>query len=149
MVKSMENESTIENLLATADVLKKHIENLNVQIQFLREQRDEHFNARVTLENYLKMKDEEILMDIGAGTFVYCRVSEKKRAMISIGSNVILEYDIPKAIETLNSRIKDLEDAERKFIQESEKAQAQYAAIERRVEEIYNSYKGKENVRPP
>jgi len=148
-VKNMENEGALENLLATADVLKKHIENLNVQIQFLREQREEHYNAKVTLENYLKMENEEILMDIGANTYVYCRVSEKKKAMISIGSNVIVEYDITRAIQTLDSRMKDLEDAERKFIQESEKAQAQYAAIERRVEEIYNSYKGKENVQPP
>ncbi|MDP8012304.1 MAG: prefoldin subunit alpha [Thermoplasmata archaeon] len=145
----MENENALENLLATADVLKKHIENLNLQIQFLREQKEEHYNAKLTLENYLKLENEEILMDIGANTFVYCKVSDKKRAMISIGSNIILEHDIPKAIQTLESRIKDLEEAEKKFIQEADKAQAQYAAIEKRVEEIYNSYKGKGNVQPP
>ncbi|MGC8663741.1 MAG: prefoldin subunit alpha [Thermoplasmata archaeon] len=145
----MENENALENLLATADVLKKHIENLNVQIQFLREQREEHYNAKLTLESYLKLENEEILMDIGADTFVYCKVSEKKKAMISIGSNVILEYDIPKAIETLNSRIKDLEEAEKKFLQENEKAQSQYSAVERRIEEIYSSYKGKGNVQSP
>lgn len=141
-MKSMENENALENLLATAEVLKKHIENLNVQLQLIREQRDEHYNAKVTLETYMKLENEEILMDIGADTFVYCKVSEKKRAMISIGSNVVVEYDIQKAIDKLNERIKDLEDMEKKFVQEMDKAQSQYSIVERRIDEIYNAYKG-------
>ncbi|MEM2199234.1 MAG: hypothetical protein QXK02_01310 [Thermoplasmata archaeon] len=50
----MENEKTIDNLLATAELLKKHIENLNVQIAYVKEQIDDHNRAKITLENYLK-----------------------------------------------------------------------------------------------
>ncbi len=145
----MENEGSLENLIATAEILKKHIENLSVQIAYLKEQIDEHTRARVTLENYLKIQENEVLVDVGADTFLYLNVSEKKRAMIPLGSNIVIESSIEKALDMLNSRIKDMEEVYRKLLQENEKAQGQYLAIEKKVEEIYSNYQGKGNVQNP
>jgi prefoldin, archaeal alpha subunit/eukaryotic subunit 5 len=145
----MENENTLEDLIATADILKKHMENLSVQIAYLKEQIEEHNRARVTLENYLKLEEKELLVNIGADTYIYLNPSEKKRAMIPLGSGVIIESSIDRALEMIRSRIKDMEDLHLKLSQESEKVQAQYLAIESKVEEIYNKYQGRSNVQNP
>ncbi len=145
----MENEVSIEDLLATADLLKKHIENLTAQIQLIREKREEYENARKTLESYLTIDQNEILVNIGADTFIYCNVSDKKRALIPLGSNIILESDISKAISIIDERIKDFNNAEKRLIDETNSASSQYAMIEKKVEEIYNSLKGKGNVQGP
>ncbi len=145
----MENEEAIENLLATADILKKHIENLSVQIAYLRDQIEEHTRARETLEGYIKMQENELLVNIGADTYLYLNKSDKKRAMIPLGSGIVVESSIERAIDMLKSRLKDMQDLYTKLLQESEKAQGQYIAIERKVEEIYNRYQGKANVQNP
>ncbi|MEL9999063.1 MAG: prefoldin subunit alpha [Thermoplasmata archaeon] len=145
----MENEKTIDNLLATAELLKKHIENLNVQIAYVKEQIDDHNRAKITLENYLKIQENEVLVNVGADTFLYLNVNEKKRAMIPLGSGIVIESSIERAIEMLNSRIKDMNDIYSKLLQENDKAQSQYLAIEKRIEEIYREYQGKENVQNP
>ncbi|MEM4313823.1 MAG: prefoldin subunit alpha [Thermoplasmata archaeon] len=145
----MENEKTIDNLLATAELLKKHIENLNVQIAYVKEQIDDHNRAKITLENYLKIQENEVLVNVGADTFLYLNVNEKKRAMIPLGSGIVIESSIERAIEMLNSRIKDMNDIYSKLLQENDKAQSQYLAIEKRIEEIYKEYQGKENVQNP
>ncbi|MEM1755885.1 MAG: prefoldin subunit alpha, partial [Thermoplasmata archaeon] len=95
----MENEKTIDNLLATAELLKKHIENLNVQIAYVKEQIDDHNRAKITLENYLKIQENEVLVNVGADTFLYLNVNEKKRAMIPLGSGIVIESSIERAIE--------------------------------------------------
>jgi len=145
----MENEVSIEDLLATADLLKKHIENLTAQIQLIREKREEYENAKKTLESYMTIDQKEILVNIGADTFIYCNVSDKKRALIPLGSNIILESDISKAISIIDERIKDFNNAEKRLIDETNSASSQYAMIEKKVEEIYNSLKGKGNVQGP
>ncbi|MEM0334553.1 MAG: prefoldin subunit alpha, partial [Thermoplasmata archaeon] len=139
----MENEKTIDNLLATAELLKKQIENLNVQIAYVKEQIDDHNRAKITLENYLKIQENEVLVNVGADTFLYLNVNEKKRAMIPLGSGIVIESSIERAIEMLNSRIKDMNDIYSKLLQENDKAQSQYLAIEKRIEEIYREYQGK------
>lgn len=143
----MENE--MEKLAATADILKKHIENLSMQIVYLQEQIDEHNRARETLENYLKLQGDELLVNVGADTYLYIRMSEKKRAMISLGSDVVIESSIERAIEMLKSRLKEMEEMHVRLLQESEKAQGQYLAIERRIGEIYKKYQGKTDVQGP
>ncbi len=145
----MENEVSIEDLLATADLLKKHIENLTAQIQLIREKREEYENAKKTLESYMNIDQKEILVNIGADTFIYCNVSDKKRALIPLGSDIILESDISKAISIIDERIKDFNNAEKSLIDETNSASSQYAMIEKKVEEIYNSLKGKGNVQGP
>ncbi|MEM2199235.1 MAG: hypothetical protein QXK02_01315 [Thermoplasmata archaeon] len=86
---------------------------------------------------------------MGADTFLYLNVNEKKRAMIPLGSGIVIESSIERAIEMLNSRIKDMNDIYSKLLQENDKAQSQYLAIEKRIEEIYREYQGKENVQNP
>ncbi|MEM3218499.1 MAG: hypothetical protein QW380_00470, partial [Thermoplasmata archaeon] len=88
-------------------------------------------------------------VNVGADTFLYLNVNEKKRAMIPLGSGIVIESSIERAIEMLNSRIKDMNDIYSKLLQENDKAQSQYLAIEKRIEEIYREYQGKENVQNP
>ena len=69
--------------------------------------------------------------------------------MIPLVSGIVIESSLERAIEMLNSRIKDMNDIYSKLLQENDKAQSQYLAIEKRIEEIYREYQGKENVQNP
>ncbi len=144
-----EEEENIEKGLATLEVLKAQIGNLQKQIDVLQASLNEHERAIETLQGYKDIENEEILVPIGAGVFISVRVSQKK-GLISIGSDIFTQLPIEKMIEKLESRKKDIEELLKKLSEDSYKLQQNYAALSAKVEEDYQRYlKARKNVQAP
>ena len=144
-----EEEENIEKGLATLEVLKAQIGNLQKQIDVLQASMNEHERAIETLQGYKDIENEEILVPIGAGVFISVRVSQKK-GLISIGSDIFTQLPIEKMIEKLESRKKDIEELLKKLSEDSYKLQQNYAALSAKVEEDYQRYlKARKNVQAP
>ena len=143
------NEEELERGIATLEILKAQIANLQKQIESLQVSIQEHARARETLENYVKMKNDEILVPIGAGVLISAKV-EAKKGLITIGNELYTELPIEKIIEKLKERQKDLENLQIKLNTDIKKLQENYAVLSAKVEQDYAKYlEERRNVQGP
>ena len=143
------DEREIERDLAAIETIKAQIGALNKQFESLELSVQEHERAIETLENYLKMKDEEILVPIGGGAFISAKVGEKK-GMITIGSSLYTEIPIEDMIKKLKERKDDLNNMLAKISGDLTKLQQNYALLNAKVDEEYRKYlEERGNVQAP
>ena len=145
----MSEEESIERGIATLEVLKAQIENIQKQMDVLQVSIQEHERAIETLQGYMEIDREEVLVPIGAGVFISVSISEKK-GLISIGNQIFTQLPIEKIIEKLESRKKDMEELLKKLSEDSYKLQQNYAALSAKVEEDYRKYmQARKDVQTP
>ncbi len=143
------NEEELERNLATLEILKAQITNLQKQIEALENSIREHKRAKETLEGYLNIEDEEILIPIGAGVLISAKVEEKK-GLVTIGNEIYTEMPLEKIIERIDERRKDLENLELKLSTDIKKLQENYAILSAKVEQDYAKYvEERQNVQGP
>ncbi len=133
------NEESLQQGIATLELIKVQIENLQKQIDALQLSIQEHARAIETLEGYAKIDDQEMLVPIGAGVFISARMGEKK-GMLSIGNELFVELPLEKIIENLKSRRQSFESLLTKLTEDMKKLQGTYAALSERVEKDYQKY---------
>ena len=142
-------EESIEKGIATLEVLKAQMENLQKQMDVLQVSIQEHERAIETLQGYRDIEKEEVLVPIGAGVFISVQISEKK-GLISIGNQIFTQLPIDKIIEKLEERKKDMEELLKKLSEDSYKLQQNYAALSAKVEDDYRKYmQARKDVQTP
>ncbi len=143
------NEEELERNIATLEILKVQITNLQKQIEALEQSIQEHARAKETLEGYLQLDDEEILVPIGAGVLLNAKIGEKK-GLLTLGNELYTELPIEKIIEKISERKKDLENLQLKLSTDVKKLQENYAILSAKVEQDYAQYiEERRNVQGP
>ncbi len=143
------NEEELEKGLATLEILKAQISNLQTQIDALQKSIQEHESAKETIEGYMKMENDEILVPVGAGVLISAKVQDKK-GLITIGNELYTELPLEKILEKIEKRRKDLEDLQLKLTTDLKKLQENYAALSAKVEQDYAKYvEERKNVQSP
>ncbi len=139
----------MEKGLATLEILKAQISNLQAQIDALQRSIQEHASAKETIEGYMRMENDEILVPIGAGVMISAKVQDKK-GLITIGNELYTELPLEKILEKIEKRRKDLEDLQLKLTTDIKKLQENYAVLSAKVEEDYAKYvEERKNVQGP
>ncbi len=147
MSENMEKE--IEKDMATIETIKAQIVNLNKQFETLQISIQEIEKAVETLKHYEKMKDEEILIPIGGGTFISAKINDKK-GFITIGSSLYTQLPIQEMIKKLEARKKDMEDMSSKVSNDLYQLQQNYAILDAKIEDEYRKYlEERRNVQSP
>ncbi len=108
----MTTEEEIRRAVAVLDTQRAQLESLVRQEELLQMSLEEHLRARETADRCRKAKkDSEILVPVGAGTFLFMGLRDNAKALINIGSDVIIEESLEKVIERLDKHVKELRDA--------------------------------------
>ncbi len=106
------SESELRRAVSVLDTYRAQLENLQKQQELLALSLEELIRARETMARYRQAgKGAQILVPIGGNAFLFGQVADSERALLGIGSDVLLEQDIPRAIERLDVRIKSLQGA--------------------------------------
>ena len=143
------NEDELQKGIATLELLKVQIENLQKQIDAIQLSIQEIIRAVETLEGYTKMENDEILVPIGAGVFISAKIGEKKGIM-GIGNNLFVDLPLEKMIESLKERRKKYEELLSKLTMDMKKLQENYAVLSEKVEKDYQKYlEEMKNVQSP
>ena len=143
------NEDELQKGIATLELLKVQLENLQKQIDAIQLSIQEIIRAVETLEGYTKMENDEILVPIGAGVFISAKIGEKKGIM-SIGNNIFVDLPLEKMIESLKERRKKYEELLSKLTIDMKKLQENYAVLSDKVEKDYQKYlEEMKNVQSP
>jgi len=125
--------------LAILDQYRIQLEALAQQQEIIRVSLEEHMRARETLLRYGQAgKGAEILVPIGANSFVVAEVKDPNKAFISIGSDLVVYDDIPKQLERLDARIKSITDAANAIGQRLAALQERTESQEAYVQSLYD-----------
>ncbi len=111
------NDEELRQAMQALESYQQQLESVERQARLLQNTRDEATRATRTVQALMEAKPgDELLVPIGSSCLITVNVSEKKKAVIGIGSKVSVEKDLPDAIETLEATTKDLNEAIQKTI---------------------------------
>lgn len=128
-------ETDLRRGLAVLDQYREQLEALGQQQEIIRVSLEEHMRARETLTRYQQAgKGAEVLVPVGANSFIVAESKETEKAFVGIGSDLILYDEIPKQIERLDTRIRSISDAMnavgQRLAELQQRAETQGAAVQ-------------------
>ncbi|CUX78164.1 Prefoldin alpha subunit (GimC alpha subunit) [Thermococcus chitonophagus] len=125
------SQKELEKLAYEYQVLQAQAQLLAQNLELLNLARAEVQTVKETLENLKKVEEErpEILVPIGAGSFLKGVIVDKNNAIVSVGSGYAVEKNIDDAIAFLEERIREYDEAIRK-------TQEALAELEKKVGEV-------------
>jgi prefoldin alpha subunit len=110
------NEDELKQALSALEIYRAQAESLSEQQQVLQLSLQEYARAKETMANWKKTKEgEEILVPIGGNSFVFAKVGVRDKALVGIGSGVTVERPVDDAIASIDARIKELTEAQKKL----------------------------------
>src|SRR2546428_1783002 len=105
-------ESELRLGIAVLDQYLAQIETLAQQQEIIRISLEEHMRARETLVRYQEAgKAAEVLVPIGANSFLVAQSKDIDKAFVSIGAGLPAFDDMDRQVERLDARIKSITEA--------------------------------------
>ncbi|MFQ5919757.1 MAG: prefoldin subunit alpha [Thermoplasmata archaeon] len=105
----MAEEVGLQQAVTALETTRAQLEALTRQEEALRFSLQEYARARDTMAEY---KDApvgtEILVPIGANSFLFAQIADVERCIVGLGAEVALDDSIESAIERLENRIRQL-----------------------------------------
>jgi len=121
--------------MAALDQFRETMDALAQQQEIIRISLEEHLRARETLTRYREGgTNAEILVPVGANSFLVAASKDVDKAFVSIGSDLLVYDKIETQIERLDARIKSITEAANAIGQRlgdiQRRAEAQGAAVQ-------------------
>lgn len=106
------SEQDLRRGIAVLEQYRAQIDALAQQQEIIRVSLEEHLRARETLTRAREAgKGAEVLVPVGAQSFVVAEMRDADKAFVGIGSDLIVYDAIPAQLERLEVRIKSITDA--------------------------------------
>jgi prefoldin alpha subunit len=132
------SEQNLRDNVMMLETAKAQLDGLLKQQELIQLAVDEHVRARETIKQMMKSAPgEEILVPLGADSYIHAKVSDNKDAVVGIGSGVSLRKSPEEAEKVLDTRIDDLS---RAFKSVSEKAAQTEGLIQELSEKVQSQY---------
>ena len=143
------SETDLRRGMAILEQYRAQIESLAQQQEIVRLSLEEHLRAKETLSRYREAgKGAEVLVPVGANAFVVSEVRDPEKALIGIGSDLIVYDAIPSQIERLETRITSISEAANAIGQRLAELQRRADAQGAFVQEAYESLASKGLAEP-
>lgn len=126
-----ENVLMLENARAQLDALAKQQQLIQLAIE-------EHVRARETIKSLGEASPgDEVLVPVGADSYIHARVSDDRSAIVGIGSSVSIKRTPQEAEKILDAKIDELTQAFKKV---AERAAQTEGAVEELTAKIQDAY---------
>ena len=111
------NDEELRQAARTLDSYNQQLENISRQIRLLQASRDETVRASRTLEALADAKEgDEVLIPIGASSFVTVQVTDKKTAVVGIGNKISVDKEYSDAKDFMDRNSAEISDAIQKSV---------------------------------
>ncbi|MDY0293035.1 MAG: prefoldin subunit alpha [Candidatus Methanomethylophilaceae archaeon] len=109
------NDDELRQALTILDSYRSQLEALTRQARLLQATYEETMGARMTLNAFeAAAEGDEILVPIGASSFVNAKVTGKRTAVVGIGNRLSVEKDITEAAAQMDAALSELSEALKK-----------------------------------
>ncbi|NJE00271.1 prefoldin subunit alpha [Thermococcus sp. LS1] len=133
-----ERNEQLERLAYEYQLLQAQAQLLAQNLELLTLGRNEFQAVKETLEELKKVEEEkpEILVPIGAGSFLKGMIVDKNSAIVSVGSGYAIEKSLDDAIGYLDARIKEYDEAIRKTQEALAKLEGQLQELAQKAQKL-------------
>lgn len=105
-------EQQVQEELLRLDAYRGQLSAMVEQLQYLQASRADHGRAKESLEGLERLDGPgELLIPLGAETFVRGAPAPAPKVLIGLGSGIIVEVERPKAVEMLADRLTKIDEA--------------------------------------
>jgi len=133
----MTKEEEITRNLTLIEYYKQQLESIDVQLQYLRSTLADYQRAKMTVEQLHTIdENSELLIPIGAGTFVNGSLKNSSNVLIGIGAGIILEKTVDETILKLEERIKRIQENLEKMISLGQKIQSDAEGLSQKTQHM-------------
>ncbi|WP_456422531.1 prefoldin subunit alpha [Thermococcus sp.] len=133
-------EKEMERLAYEYQLLQAQAQLLAQNLELLTLGRNEFQAVKETIEELKKAGGEvEILVPIGAGSFLKGLITDKENAIVSVGAGYAVEKNLDDAITYLEERIREYDEAIIKTQEALKKLEAQLGELAKKAQELQKS----------
>jgi len=138
----MSDEDEIRRAAAVLDSQRAQLETLARQEEIFQYSLEELLRARETVSSARKAGNgAEALVPVGAGAFLFMDVKVSDKALMSIGSDLVLEESVDKVLERLDARVKEIEEASKTLSEKITDLDDRVRVQARFVQDLYDRAK--------
>ncbi|WP_297477811.1 prefoldin subunit alpha [Thermococcus sp.] len=133
-----EANEQLERLAYEYQLLQAQAQLLAQNLELLTMGRNEFQAVKETLEGLKKVEDEkpEILVPIGAGSFLKGIIVDRENAIVSVGAGYAVEKSLDNAIAYLEERVKEYDEAIAKTQEGLRKLEAQLNELAKKAQAL-------------
>jgi prefoldin alpha subunit len=146
----MGEQEELSQSMEALEMAKARLETMSKEAEILQMSLNEHVRALETLKAYGKLgEDKEILIPIGAGTFLPAKSTGAGWALVSIGTGLTSEKKLDEAIDALEKSAGEIELEERKLIQGIKNLEKQAQLLSQRIQAMSEGAPAQAEEAPP
>ena len=132
------NDDELRQALAALDAYKNQLGALTQQSQLLQMSYEETLSATQTLTSLINAKEgDEIMVPVGASSFVTATVTSKPKAVVGVGNKVSVEKSLDDAVEYMKSNLTEITDALKKLNESMQEMDAAARNLSLAVQQEY------------
>jgi prefoldin alpha subunit len=121
----MTTEEEITRNLTLIEYYKQQLESIDMQLQYLQTTLTDYQRAKMTVgQLYDADENSELLIPVGAGTFVNASLKNTSNVLIGIGAGIVIEKTVDDAVIKLDERIKRIQENLEKMLSLGQKIQS-------------------------
>ena len=110
-------DNEFRQALAVLEAYNVQLESLNRQVRLLQVSLEDTTRARESFRTLAGAKEgDEILVPVGASSFIPAKVTGKKKAIVGIGNRLAAEKDLDEAVEFMEVSVSEISKALREAI---------------------------------
>ena len=133
-------DNELRQAIAVMESYKERVEALSRQVQVLRVSLDEVTVASEALKAFRDAKEgDEILVPVGASSFIPVKVSGNRNVVVGIGSNISVEKEASDSIEYMEANGAEINEALKKSVDALNEAQNALANVTAAIQQEYNN----------
>jgi prefoldin alpha subunit len=137
MENSMTKEEELQEHMALIEQYKEQLNSLDVQFSYLQNAIMDQTKAKMTLEHLGKTDmGVDLLLPIGGGAFIDATAKKTTKVLFDVGDGIIIEKISDDVIDTIDKRIKNLQQTEEKISNMVQKLQKEAAEVTDKAQKL-------------
>jgi prefoldin alpha subunit len=133
----MTKEGEITRNLSLIEYYKQQLESIDMQLQYLQSTLADYQRAKITVEQLHAADDNtELLIPVGAGTFVNGSLKNTSNVLIGIGAGIVIEKPVEEAVVKLEERMKRMQENLEKMVSLGQKIQSDAEELSRKTQQM-------------
>ena len=134
----MVNQQELQRKVNELQVLQNEVEIIQEEIDEMEDRIKEHEDAKETIKEYMdKEEGSEMLVPIGANTYLHAKVTNTDEVLIKLGADISAKRDIKKANEILDRRQNEIKENKKELENEMEELTQEAQELENEVRKEY------------
>ncbi|MFQ6012871.1 MAG: prefoldin subunit alpha [Thermoplasmata archaeon] len=139
----MAEEVGLQQAVAALETTRAQLDALTRQEEALRYSLQEYNRARDTMAAYQDAPvGTEILVPIGANSFLFAHIADVERCIVGLGAEVALDDSIESALVRLDNRIRQLTTVQEDLLRRIASVEGQANEQAARIQEAYEQAQG-------